>query len=268
MSRVVSCLCLLWCGSLLLPIAGCGPGSSSEQSTTVVILGAASTKDALQEMADAAQQVLGEDIQIEISTGPSHALAQQILSGAPADIYISANQKWADELVAAGLTEDSTAWLANALVLIVPKSSSQKVTTLEDLTNDSVQRVAIAGQNVPAGIYAQQALAYHKLWEPLDAAGKIVRGHDVRSTLAYAQRGEVDAAVVYSTDARLTDQVTVVAQFDPASHDQIVYPLVRVQTPEPSEAADRVYAFLQSERAQTIAKKYGFVPLTSSEKGE
>lgn len=251
---------LLWLGI----VAGCGNPSNSQPSSSVLILGAASTKDALQEMADAAQAASPSLLQIEISTGPSHALAQQILSGAPADIYVSANRRWADEVAKAGLAVESIEWLGNALVVVVPTKSTVEVNRLEDLTTPKVTRIAIAGQNVPAGIYAEEALKYHKLWDELSTGDKLIRGHDVRSTLAYAERGEVDAAVVYSTDAMLTDKVRVVARFDPASHEPIVYPLVRIKTPHENQAADHFFQFLQSAEARQIAEKYGFVPLDAT----
>lgn len=250
---------LLLCG--LASLWGCGQRTGTKPTAQVLILGAASTKDALQEMADVLRKSTAEDLQIEISTGPSHALAQQILSGAPADIYVSANRRWADKVAEANLAEQTVDWLGNALVLVVPMNSTVKINRLEDLTSPEVRRIAVAGPNVPAGIYAEEALKYYHLWDTLSSQDVLVRGHDVRSTLAYAERGEVDAAVVYATDAMLTGNVRVVARFAPASHEPIVYPLVRIKSPAENRAADQVFQFLQSPEARQIAEKYGFVPL-------
>ncbi|WP_158545195.1 molybdate ABC transporter substrate-binding protein [Bremerella cremea] len=256
----------LWCYPWLLlcglgVILGCGKSTDAKPSAQVLILGAASTKDALQEMANVLQKSKPGELQIEISTGPSHALAQQILSGAPADIYISANRRWADKIAEAGLAEQTVDWLGNSLVLVVPTNSPITINGLEDLTSPEVKRIAVAGQNVPAGIYAEEALKHYKLWTTLSTQDLLVRGHDVRSTLTYAERGEVDAAVVYATDALLTDKVRVVARFDTASHEPIVYPLVRIKSLSPNPAADHVFKFLQSAEALQIGEKYGFVSL-------
>lgn len=252
---------------LACALVGCGsqPTDNSD-AANVVVLGAASTKDALRAMAEQAQLASKTPLTVEISTGPSHALAQQILSGAPADIYVSANRRWADEVQRAGLAAESIDWLGNALVVIVPSESNLNLDGLEDLLSEKVARVAVAGENVPAGIYAKQALTYYQLWEPLAASGKLVRGHDVRSTLAYAERGEVDAAIVYGTDARLTDRVRIVARLDPASHAAIVYSLVRVAAVDASPAADKFFEFLQGSAAQKIAEDFGFVALRSTDR--
>jgi len=263
MSSVQRKYILSWgiCVSVLVAcLPGCSAAASSD-ARTVVILGAASTKDLLEEIAAAAEASLDAPIEIEISTGPSHALAQQILSGAPADLYVSANRQWAEKLVEANLASESIDWLSNRLVVIVPKESQLTISGLQDLVSDDVKRVAIAGENVPAGIYAQQALAHDGLWDSLSSAGKIIRGHDVRSTLAYAQRGEVDAAIVYATDARLTDQVKIVARLDPASHSSIIYPLVKMRSR--SQTSDQVYQFFLGREATQIAEKYGFERLES-----
>lgn len=251
---------------LLLSLA---VGCAGEKSTpTVLILGAASTKDLLEELSAAARKSIDHPVEIEISTGPSHALAQQILSGAPADIYVSANHLWADKLVDAGHAEQSNDWLSNGLVVVVPADSKLQLSSPADLDSDQINRLAIAGENVPAGIYAQQSLTFYKLWDKLNADGKIVHGHDVRSTLTYAEHGEVDAAIVYATDARLTDRVRVVLRLDPESHRPIVYPLVRLRTKHPSPEADLVFQFFQTQEAAQIAEKFGFVTLKQPQVGE
>lgn len=242
---------LLLVGSLL----GCSQNANAKRDT-VVILGAASVKDLLNDLVLAAKPHIGPSVQIDISTGPSHALAQQILKGAPADIYVSANRKWADEIVSTGQTKLATDWLANSLVVVVPVNSKQKISVASDLKSPEIKRLAVAGENVPAGIYAKQALTALGQWDALVATGKLVHGHDVRSTLAYAERGEVDAAIVYRTDAMNSTQVKVVTELSSETHDAIVYPLVRLQTE--SEAADRLYAFLSTPEADEIVKSHGF----------
>ena len=253
---------------LVLPLIWAVGCAGERPIPTVLILGAASTKDLLEELAAAAKQSGDCPVDIEISTGPSHALAQQILSGAPADIYVSANRQWADKLVEAGHVHQSIDWLSNGLVVVVPADSKLQLSSPEDLASDQIKRLAIAGENVPAGIYAQQSLTFFKLWDKLNAAGKIVHGHDVRSTLSYAEHGEVDAAIVYATDARLTDRAKVALRLDPASHRPIVYPLVQLHRPQGSPEADQVYQFFQSKEAAQIAERFGFAVLKQPQPGE
>lgn len=259
-SQHIFCRWIIWVCALLAVVPGCS-NTRDTDPPTVVILGAASTKDLLEDIAAAAKTSLDTPVTIEISSGPSHALAQQILSGAPADLFVSANRQWAEAVVDADMASESVDWLANTMVVVVPTSSKLKIASLEDLTSADVQRIALAGENVPAGIYAKEALTYAKLWEPLSAAGKIIRGHDVRSALAYAQRGEVDAAIVYATDARLSEDVRVVARLDPASHAPIVYPLVRIRSGSPE--SEQVYQFFLGSEARQIAQRHGFQMLVT-----
>lgn len=247
----------IWSVLVLSCAAGCE--SADTRRAPVVILAAASTKDLLEAVIAAIPSDEAPFANIQISTGPSHALAQQVLAGASADIYISANQAWADEVTQAGLAEQSVPWLSNQLVLVTPPIS--EISDINDLVLPSVKRIAIAGEGVPAGIYAEQALRYHDLWKELTSSGKLVRGHDVRSTLAYAIRGEVDAAVVYASDAQLASSVKIVARFDPASHPPIIYPLVRLHSGRSSPAADQLFTWLQSDAAMALAKRHGFLPV-------
>ena len=254
----------VWPVLVLSCAAGCEPARTGP--APVVILAAASTMDLLTAVIAAAPPLKAPSATIQISTGPSQALAQQVLAGASADIYISANQAWADEVTQAGLAEKSVPWLSNQLVLVAPHNS--EIADLNDLLLPSIKRIAIAGEGVPAGIYAEQVLRYHGLWKDVTSAGKVVRGHDVRGTLAYAIRGEVDAAVVYASDAQITSSVKIVARFDPASHEPIVYPLIRVRSRGPSPAADQLFQWLQSDAAMVLAKQHGFAPVRQTVQGE
>lgn len=222
----------------------------------LLLLAAASTKDVVEELAAGFEKQTGT--RVRISAGPSNTLATQIASGAPADLFLSANEKWAKYLEEQDLAEATTGLLTNHLALIVPRNNPAQLNSPTDLARPRVKRVALAGENVPAGIYAEQALRALAIFELLADANKIVRGQDVRITLSYVARGEAEAGVVYDTDARIERNVTVVDRFDPKTYDRIVYPLVLVKREPPNPAARKLYAFMQSAEAAAVFEKFGF----------
>ncbi|MEX2140053.1 MAG: molybdate ABC transporter substrate-binding protein [Pirellulales bacterium] len=233
-------------------------GNSS--SEPLVILVAASTKDAIEELAGEFETKTGR--RVRIGAGPSNALAAQIASGAPADLFLSANEKWADYIEEERLAEAVTPLLTNDLVLIVPRDNPAEVRIPADLAGPRLKRLALAGENVPAGIYAEQALRALKLYDALADAKRIVRGQDVRMTLGYVARGEAEAGIVYATDARIVDDIAVVYQFNPTTYDRIVYPLVLVKRDRPNAAARKLYDYLRSPEAATVFEKFGFKRVT------
>jgi molybdate transport system substrate-binding protein len=129
------------------------------------------------------------------------------------------------------------------------------------LLSDKVLKVALAGNSVPAGMYADQALGKLELLAPLAEASKIVRGQDVRTALSYVERGEAEAGIVYTTDLRAATGVTSVYEFDAALHDPIVYVLVRLKRSEPNPAADEFYRYLQSAESDSVYARFGFTRL-------
>ncbi len=233
--------------------------SAEPTDSKVLILVAASTKDAMTELAAAFEKDGGG--KVVISAGPSNALANQIINGAPGDLFLSANQQWADKVKAEGLAAELQPLLTNGLVLIVPKDNPGKVTSQQDLRNAKVKHLALAGENVPAGIYAQQALKAAKVYDDLVDQKKIVRGQDVRATLNFVARGEAEAGIVYSTDAKISDQVAVVHTFDPQSYDKIVYPLLLTKRGKENPAAVKFQQFLLSDKATEVFAKHGFTRL-------
>src|SRR5205085_2483469 len=108
----------------------------------------------------------------------------------------------------------------------------------------------------PAGLYARQALRKLGLWESLEREQKVISGDDVRSALAYVERGEAEAGVVYATDARIA-AVRVAGAFDPATHDAIRYPLVLLKAGQGNDAGRRFYEFLLSPRAAEVFRRHG-----------
>lgn len=236
-------------------VVGCGGAGSEADREAVTVLAAASTVDAIAELVDAFQE-LHPATSVRVSTGPSNWLAQQINAGAPADVFLSANKQWAEEVRSAASTTESTDLLTNRLVLIVPQGNPAEVAEASDLTTNPVTRVALPGERVPAGEHAAQALRSLGLYQPLSEGKKLARGSDVRAALAYVERGEADAGLVYATDARASERVRVVAELDPQLHEPIIYELVLLSVRDPSTR--RFYEFLQTDAALRVLAEHGF----------
>jgi len=245
--------------ALLFLNAGCF--DRKEDSAVITILAAASTTNLVDDLT-AEFQLQHPTLKVVVSYGASSALAEKIAAGVPADIFISANSKWAKHLERAGLIQESSAWLSNHLVVIVPINSPTTVRTVAGLDSPEFRRIAIASPAVPAGSYAEQVLSKSGILENLKKDGKLVRGSDVRSVVAYVQRGEVDAGIVYLTDANIASGVRMKFRIDPQQHDEIEYRLLRTNTNNPN--ADPFYQFMQSDRGKALAMKHGFIVASES----
>ncbi len=241
---------------LLAATFGCGPKTSTPAPKVTALI-AASATNAFGEVSERFEaEHPGSEIQI--SAGPSNGLAQQILAGAPVDIYLSANEKWSDAIESENLAEQTAPLLGNRLILVVPKGNPAKLKSVGDLTSERVSRVAIAGESVPAGIYAEQALKNLGLFDPLKSQAKLARGAHVRITLTYVELGEAEAGIVYATDALNNDAVEVVCEIDSKHYDPIRYPVVLVKREDASPHAKMFFDYLQSSAAQEIFKRHGF----------
>ncbi|MFT5880452.1 MAG: molybdate transport system substrate-binding protein [Moritella sp.] len=201
-------------------------------------------------------------IQPVFSFASSSTLARQIAQGAPAQIYLSANQKWMDYLIKqqAVAPQSKVTLLRNSLVLIAPKSSTVnkiELTPQWDLSaiiGDS--RMAVGDpDHVPAGSYARQALEYLQLWQ--QAAPLLARANNARGALALVERGEAPLGIVYATDALVAKKVKTLATFPANSHQPIEYPLVLINK-NPSAAVDAFYQYLQGSEAKAVFVKHGF----------
>jgi len=230
----------------------------------IVVFAAASLKDVLEDIGAQFEKV--EGVKIDFSFGPSNQLAIQILEGAPAYIYVAADGDWARKLGDAGLVSDVKQRYGNRLVMVVPKgeratSGSKSIRKPNDLLNAMIKKIALAGENVPAGKYAEQALTKVGIYTQLMESGRIIRGTDVRTVLSYVERGEVDVGFVYATDARASKLVEQIHVFDASVHDPIVYPMVLLKRSETNADARKFYEFLEGPRARSAFEKAGFVAL-------
>jgi molybdate transport system substrate-binding protein len=242
-----------WCAAGFVVAAGCGHGGTERQGAIIALV-AASTTDAMRETAALFQKESG--VEVTLQTDDSSRLATQILEGAPADLFLSASERWADVVKEKGLVREATLLLGNRLVAIVPRGNPAHLAQAKDLTLPAVKHIALAGPTVPAGQYGREALKALKLWDVLEP--RVVSGQNVRATLAYVERGEAEAGIVYATDARVTGRVEVVYEFAADTHAPIRYPLVLLKAPQEHPAARQFYRFLQSPRTAEVFRKFGF----------
>lgn len=244
---------LLW-ATVLFGLWGCG----SPPTTTarpVVVLASASAADAVEAIAKEFSQT--EGVPVRVSAGASNALARQVEAGIRADVFVSASEEWGAYLESKHRVRRRVDLLSNRLVLIVPSGNPASVHAPQDLLDGSVGFVALAGEGVPAGVYAEQALRAERLLDRLESSKRLVRGQDVRAALAYVERGEAQAGIVYATDAASTPRVEVVWSFPAADHDPIVYPAMLLEGA--SGAGERFFEALRGTGARREFERRGFV---------
>lgn len=237
--------------------SGGAANPAGDETVALTISVAASVQDAMKEI-QAAYQVETPSVALTYNFGSSGSLAQQIAQGAPADVYLSASKKWMDDLEEKGqiLNGSRKDLLLNSLVVIVPQGK-EDVTDFSDFSTDKVNKLSIGEpESVPAGRYAKEALDSLNLFDALQP--KLVFAKDVRQVLSYVETGNVDAGLVYATDAKVSDQVQVVATAPADTHSPIIYPVGVVADSENAEAAQAFVDFLSSDTAVTLFEEYGF----------
>lgn len=240
---------------LAAPVA---PASAKERAFTV--FAAASLRNAL-DAANAAFEARGGP-KVTVSYAASSALAKQIESGAPADVFISADLDWMDhlkqrKLVAAG---SDFILLGNRLALIAPEESTVAIVIGKDFPLAAALgegRLAVGEvSSVPAGRYAKAALTSLGVWGSVE--GKLAQAENVRAALKLVATGEAPLGIVYATDAKAETAVRVVGEFPEASHPAIVYPAAALAGAAGKAVAARYLAFLRSAEAGRIFGEYGF----------
>jgi len=244
------------CGIVLAALAALSGRAGAEELT---ISAAISLQKPLESVRPALEKAAG--LPVALNFGASGALAAQITRGAPVDLFISADGATMDRLDSqALLLTDSRANLAsNSLVLIVPARGPGSITTFADLGTPACQRVAIGDPAVvPAGQYARQTLGFLGLYDGLHAGNKLVTAENVAQVLTYVARGEVDAGIVYATDARNSDAVRRVAAAPAGSHDPIVYVMAIPKGAPHGAAARAARGALLAPDAQSVLASFGF----------
>lgn len=227
------------------------------------LFAAASLREVMDALAADHRQRTGR--MVRITYAGSAQLARQIAQGAPADLFVSADEAWMDWLEARGLVETATRRrvAGNGLVLIAPVGAADESVDLTSTTALGRRlgdgRLAMADVSVPAGRYGQQALSYLGLWSSVES--RLAPGDSVRAALALVARGEVPLGVVYATDARAEPSVRVVATFPADSHVPIVYPAARLRRAQGGGdpvAAQAFLDLLSSPRGLAVFGRFGF----------
>ena len=244
--------------------------SLAVRADTITVFAAASLTNAMTAAARSYEDQTGDHIQMSFAS--SSTLARQIAAGAPADIFISANQKWMDwlsdqDMIAPGTRHDV---VANSLVLIAPTDSPVETVSL---TGDpglvallgTDDRIAVGDpDHVPAGIYAKQALSKLGQWNELSP--RLARADNVRAALALVERGEAPFGIVYGTDAAIAQDVKIVATFPKDSHPPITYPVALTRDAHTNRNT-KFLAWLLGDDAGRIFADYGFDPVETLKTG-
>ena len=228
----------------------------SKQQVELTVSAAASLQDALTEITENFTKDY-PNVKINYNFGASGALQQQISQGAPVDLFFSAAEDKFDLLVEEGLIEKEKGidLVGNEMVLVVPKDTTLGIQTFEDLPK--AEKISIGTpESVPAGKYAKETLEKLNVWTSIE--GKVVFAKDVRQVLTYVETNNVDAGIVYQTDALISDKVEIAATANETSHAPIIYPLGVVKNSSHAKEAQLFYEYLQKETSIKILEKYGF----------
>ena len=239
---------------LLLAAATAGSLDAGGPKPELLVFGAASLTESLQDLGAAYIAKTGQTV--TFSFGASSDLARQILAGAPADVFFSADTAKMDALEAAGLVKaaDRREFLSNALVVMVPPDSKAKIAAPNDLL--ALPKIALADPAaVPVGIYAKKWLTGLGLWERIEP--RIVPTLDVRSSLSAVDAGGVAAAIVYRTDAAIARaaKVAYIVKDGPP----ILYSVAPLTSSRHSTDAAALVAFLAGPAGRAEFEKRGFL---------
>lgn len=229
----------------------------------VTVFAAASLTNALNEIA--AQYKQETNNQVVASYASSSTLARQIEQGAPANLFISADQQWMDYVIDKQLMVKNTRYtlLGNELVLIAPKAAKLDNVEINQQTDwkkllDGGRMAVGDPDHVPVGIYAKESLEKLGAWDTVNPM--LARTNNVRSGMALVERDEAPLGIVYGSDAVASDKVKVVGIFPADTHKPVEYPMAIVKGQDNS-ATRQFYDYLKTPQAAVIFKQYGFSPL-------
>ena len=237
----------LWASLLLVPFS---------QAAEVQVFAAASLTHALREIGTNYLKESGD--QLRFNFGASSLLARQIEQGAPADIFFSADTEKVDYLEQRKLIVPGTrkAPLSNRLVIVVRKDDTTKIASARDLLG--LTRIALAEPNtVPAGIYAKKYLEKTGIWKEL--APKVIPTENVRGALSAVETGNVDAALVYQTDAAISRNVRLAYTVPKEQAPEIQYAVAVVKTTRDLDRAQRALNHLVGPAAMQVYENHGFI---------
>lgn len=227
------------------------------QASDLTVFAASSLTDSLKQIGADYEKQTGQKVAFNFEA--SSLLARQIAEGAPADIFFSADTTQMDYLAKKDLIDPATRQdrLGNRLVVVVPRDSALQIHSANDLANADVKRLALADPKaVPAGVYAKAWLAKFQAWDAV--APKVVPMENVRGALAAVASGNVDAGVVYKTDAAISKRVKIAYEVPAADGPDIKYPIAMVKGSSQPETAKQFIKYLGSDEAAEVFKKFGF----------
>jgi molybdate transport system substrate-binding protein len=230
-------------------------------AASVTVFAAASLTDSMKEIAGRYEKQSGDKIVLNFAG--SGLLARQIQEGAPADIFFSADESRITALEQQGLLECRVNLLGNTLVAVVLKDSENKISSANDLTSPDVKRVAIGEPKlVPAGTYAKTYLEGKKLWPAI--APKVIPCESVRAVLAAVESGNVEAGIVYQTDAAVSKKVKIAFSVPVAEGPKIIYSVALVKESKQPAAARKFFDWLKNESSAEAFRKAGFIVLEAA----
>ena len=219
---------------------------------------AASLKDAMGEIKKA-YEIEYKGGKVTLNFGGSGALQQQIENGAPVDIFISAAPKQMNELNKKGLIikESEYDLLKNDVVLIVSKDSKIQASHFKDLAKEQIKTIGIGEpKSVPVGQYSMEIFTKLNLLKSIEH--KFIYGKDVKTVLTWVETGNVDAGIVYKTDAIISEKVRVVETAPKGSHNEVIYPVAIIKDTKDMQEANRFLSYLKGKKSREIFTKYGF----------
>ena len=229
----------------------------SVQQRPITVSAAISLSGALEEIAQAYRASGGGDVRFNFAA--SNVLARQIVNGAPADLFISADEVQMDYAQAQGAIDPATRiqLLSNRLVVIAPSGRDVQWRDVRALLAPDVKRVAIGDPaGVPAGVYAKQYLEKVGIWRDLQP--KLLPLANVRAALGAVESGGADAGFVYESDAASTSRVRIALTIDGRDAPRIIYPAaITVRSPNPGAAA-KFLEYLKSTAAGAIFRRHRF----------
>lgn len=225
------------------------PASTLEGDITV--FAAASLTDAFDEVG-AAFEDANPDVSVQFNYGPSSGLREQIVAGAPADVFASANTSNMDQIVEAGAAEDPQDFAANLLEIVVPAGNEAGVTGLADFA-DADLLIGLCAEEVPCGDFGREALTNAEVTPSIDS-----NEPDVRALLTKIEAGELDAGIVYVTDVRVAGDAVEGIEIPADDNVTATYPLSTLTETGNTEVADAFVELVLSDEGQEILASYGF----------
>lgn len=248
---------LLGALAALLALTACAtPERGAERPPVEVTVSAAASLTNLLTEAKSRFESEHSSVRIRLNLGSSGALQQQIEQGAPVDLFIAAATGPIDSLVGKGLIDQgAVSTLAFNKVVLIRSVANEAVNGWADL--EKARRVALGNPaHVPAGQYGKAVLEKLNLWGLVEP--RVILGEDVRQVLQYVQSGEVDAGIVYQTDAAGADKVIIVAEAPAGSHPPVVYPMAPLKGARQPAEAKQFADFLTSASSRPLLTQFGF----------